>query len=31
MWLEMYPADAYDAPLQMRVITGADGFATSGV
>ena len=34
MWLEMYPADAHDAPLlpgKMRVITGADSFATSGV
>ena len=34
MWPEMYPADAHDAPLlpgQMRAITGADGFATSGV
>ena len=31
---EMYPADAHDAPLlpcQMRAITGAVGFATSGV
>ena len=30
----MYPADAHDAPLlpgKMREITGADGFATSGV
>ena len=28
MWLEMYPADAHDAPLlprQMRAITGAVG------
>ena len=34
LWLEMYPADAHDAPLlprEMRVITGAVGFATSGV
>ena len=34
MWPEMYPADAHDAPLlppQMHAITGADGFATSGV
>ena len=34
MWPEIYPADAYDAPLlpcQMRAITGAVGFATSGV
>ena len=32
--LEMYPADADDAPLlprEMRAITGAVGFATSGV
>ena len=31
MW---HPADAHDAPLlpgKMRAITGADGFATSGV
>ena len=30
----MYPADADDAPLlprEMRAITGAVGFATSGV
>ena len=30
----MYPADAHDAPLlprEMRAITGAVGFATSGV
>ena len=34
LWLEMYPADADDAPLlprEMRTITGAVGFATSGV
>ena len=34
LWLEMYPADAHDAPLlprEMRAITGAVGFATSGV
>ena len=34
LWLEMYPADAHDAPLlprEMRAITGAGGFATSGV
>ena len=37
MWPEMYPADAHDAPFlpgKMRslpAITGADGFATSGV
>ena len=33
MWPEMYPADAHDAllPGKMRAITGADGFATSGV
>ena len=34
MWPEMYPADAHDAPFlprPMRAITGADGFATSGV
>ena len=34
MWPEMYPADAHDAPLlpgKMGAITGADGFATSGV
>ena len=35
MWPEMYPADAHDAPLLPRqtraIITGADGFATSGV
>ena len=34
MWPEMYPADSHDAPLlpgKMRAITGADGFATSGV
>ena len=33
LWLEMYPADAHDAPLlprEMRAITGAVGFATSG-
>ena len=34
LWLGMYPADAHDAPLlprEMRAITGAVGFATSGV
>ena len=33
MWPEIYPADAHDAlllPRQMRSITGAVGFATSG-
>ena len=34
LWLEMYPADAHDAPLlprQMHAITRAVGFATLGV
>ena len=34
LWLEMYPADAHDAPLlprEMCAITGAVGFTTSGV
>ena len=34
LWQEIFPADAHDAPLlplQMRAITGAVGFATSGV
>ena len=34
LWLELCPADAHDAPLlprEMRAITGAVGFATSGV
>ena len=34
MWPETYPADAHAAPLlprEMCAVTGADGFATSGV